>query len=113
MEKKITKGYVNHFVRIKFTQTLPSGRHIWATYVKVPDKKWAVYYSTDSAYPICQYTGEFKGCNQCEVYLNSSIEENFVKKCIALEEKIDSEEMARRANDCIKAIDCTVDFMGF
>ena len=31
---KITKGYVNRFDRIKFTQLLPSGRRIYEEYIR-------------------------------------------------------------------------------
>lgn len=111
--KQITKGYVNHYDTIKMVQTLPSGRHICVEYKKTPSDKWYAHYSTDSAFHICPYSGEFKECNKCDAYLNAVDDEDFIEGCLQYEERISSNEMAARAIACVNAEDCTIEFYGY
>lgn len=106
MADKITKGYVNHYQTITMTQTLPSGRNVYAKYVRIGKDKWNPIYSTDSAYHICPYDGQFRDCKVCDVTINGL-------DCISHEEVISSAEMASRATACANAKNCTINFMGF
>ena len=113
MAKKITKGYVNHYQTIKMAQTLPSGRHVFVEYKKTPTDKWYAHYSTDSAFHICPYSGEFKECSDCDAYFDAVDDEDFIESCLQYEERISSEEMASRATACVNADGCKIDFLGY
>lgn len=113
MAKKITRGYVNHYQTIKMAQTLPSGRHVFVEYVKTPNDKWVATYSTDSAYHICPYNGQFIDCAQCAAVIEAANDEDIVKNCFTREERISSEEMASRATACVNADGCKIDFLGY
>ena len=108
MDKVITRAYVTHFNEATFTQSLPSGRKIVATYHrnKTTDK-WSPIYSTDSAYAICPITGQFRGCLDCDFYVEN---EDGVGDCLNKLEKISHKELAARATDCLNADGCTVSF---
>ena len=107
MDKVITRAYVTHFNEATFTQLLPSGRKIVATYHrnKTTDK-WSPIYSTDSAYAICPITGQFKGCFDCDFYVDEAEDNN----CLRQPERISHKELAARATDCLNANGCTVSF---
>ena len=108
---KITKGYVNRFDRIKFTQVLPSGRHVYEEYTRQPHKEmWCIEYSSDSAHHICPYDGVFRECIDCEVYDKAVTDEDFVELCLAHIIRIDSTELARRCMLCEKGINCKVEY---
>lgn len=108
---KITKGYVNRFDLIKFTQVLPNGRHMFETYFREPNKEtWKIQHSTDSAYHICPYDGIFRECGECEVVLESANDEEIVEKCLQKLERISSEGLARRCTLCEQTADCKVDY---
>lgn len=108
---KITKGYVNRFDRIKFTQLLPSGRHVYEEYIRQPHtENWYMKYSSDSAHHICPYDGMFRECIDCEVYDEAVDDEDFVELCLSHEIRIDSTELARRCTLCEKSKNCKVDY---
>ena len=107
MGKKITRGYVEHYNTVVFTETLPSGRHIEQTYTKTP-KGWLAMHSTDSAYHICPYDGVFRQCQEC----GADKEDFDVEFCKSKREYITGDELAARCNDCLAA-DVPVKFLGF
>jgi len=108
---KITKGYVNRFDKIKFTQVLPSGRSVYEEYIKHPyADEWYIKYSSDSAHHICPYDGMFRECVDCEVYDEAVDDEDFVELCLSREIRIDSTELARRCTLCEKGTNCKVDY---
>lgn len=104
-KKMITKAYVTHFDEAIFTQILASGRQVTATYHRDGDK-WSPIYTTDSVYAICPITGMFKGCFDCEYYVDEAEDNN----CLKSLEKISHKELAARATDCLNADGCTVSF---
>lgn len=106
---KITKGYVNRFDLIKFTQILPSGRRVCETYFKQPNvEEWTIQYTTDSAYHICPYDGIFRDCGNCDVYEEAGDEEDFIERCLAHIQRINSMELARRCTLCERDENCDV-----
>lgn len=108
---KITKGYVNRFDRIKFTQVLSSGRKVYEEYIRKPNtEKWYVQHSSDSAHHICPYDGIFRECVDCEEYENAVDDEDFVEGCLARTEWVLSTELARRCTLCEKGKNCKVDY---
>lgn len=108
---KITKGYVNRFDMIKFTQILPSGRRIHETYYREPAKEmWRIQYTTDSAYHICPYDGTFRECGDCNAVLDSVEDTEIVEKCLEKMMRVSSEVLARRCTLCEKGKNCKVDY---
>lgn len=108
---KITKGYVNRFDTIKFTQTLPSGRCVHETYYREPGKEmWRIQHTTDSAYHICPYDGIFRECNECDAVLKSANDDEIIEKCLQKLERISSEGLAHRCTLCEQTVGCTVNY---
>ncbi len=108
---KITKGYVNRFDKIKFTQVLPSGRYVYEEYTWHPlIKQWYIQYSSDSVYHICPYDGIFRECKDCEVYNEAIDDEKFIELCSARTCWVSSNELARRCTLCEKGKNCKVDY---
>lgn len=108
---KITKGYVNRFDKIKFTQVLPGGRKVYEEYIRKPNtEKWYVQHSSDSAHHICPYDGIFRECVDCEEYENAVDDEDFVEGCLARTEWVLSTELARRCTLCEKGKGGKVDY---
>ena len=106
--KKITRAYVTHFDECIMKQVLPNGRSITCNWIKDVNGTWKAFFSTDSVYHICAYSGLFKDCFNCECYDDDS--EAMVKKCKAQGYTITSQELADRATDCLNAEGCTVKF---
>lgn len=104
-KKMITKAYVTHFDEAIFTQILASGRTVKVTYYR-NDDKWIPVYETDSVYAICPITGQFKGCFDCDFYVDEAEDNN----CLRRPERISHKELAARATDCLNAEGCTVSF---
>ena len=108
-QTKVTRAIISHQDRVKMTQTLPSGRHVYAVYKKNPNKKWWAEYSTDSAYHICPYSGKFIDCKKCELY-GPFDEEEQIKSCLTEVEYISTEEMTKRAYLCSIAEGCDLQY---
>lgn len=108
---KITKGYVNRFDRIEFTQVLPNGRHVYEEYIRHPrTETWYIEYSSDSAYHICPYDGIFRECVDCYAYNEAVDDEDFVELCLQHEIRVSSTELARRCTLCEKGEGCKVKY---
>ena len=105
---KITRAYVVRFDEIEMEQLLPSRRKITVKWHKRPDKSWIPFYSTDSAFHICPYNGQFKDCRDCIAYSEDMV--IWDKNCNDIWEKeaINSNEMASRATACANAEDCSI-----
>ena len=98
MARKINKDYVNQYSKVIMTQPLAHGKYIQLTYEK-DDIKWRARYSTNSAFHICPYDGNFRNCRDC-----GALDDNFnVNYCLKKEQVISAGALSNRINDCLKA----------
>lgn len=98
MARKVNKDYVNQYGKIVLTQPLAHGKYIQQTYTK-EGLTWKVVHSSNSAYHICPYDGQFRNCKDC-----GALEDDFdVKFCLKKQQLISSTALSGRINDCLKA----------
>ena len=98
MARKVNKDYVSQYSKIIITQFLAHGKYIRLTYEK-DGNKWKVRYSTNSAYHICQYDGNFRNCKDC-----GALEEDFdINFCLEKEQILSAGAVSVRVNECLNA----------
>lgn len=98
MVRKVNKDYVNQYSKVVMTQPLANNKYIQRSYEKDGDK-WRARYSTNSAYHICQYDGNFRNCKDC-----GALEEDFdVKFCLKKEQVLSAGAVSVRVNECLAA----------
>ena len=97
MARKVNKDYVSQYSKIIMTQPLAHGKYIQLTYEKDTDGKWRARYSTNSAYHICQYDGNFRNCKDC-----GALDEDFdVEFCLNKEQILSAGAVSVRVNECL------------
>ena len=97
MARKVNKDYVSQYKKIIMTQPLAHGKCIQLTYEKDIDGRWKARYSTNSAYHICQYDGNFRNCKDC-----GALDEEFdVEFCLNKEQILSAGAVSIRVNECL------------
>lgn len=98
MVRKVNKDYVNQYSIITMVQPLAHEKYIKLTYEKGKDG-WHARYSTNSAYHICPYDGNFRNCKDC-----GALEDDFdVKFCLKKEQILSAGALSVRVNECLGA----------
>ena len=98
MARKVNKDYVNQYSKVTMTQPLAHGKYIELSYEREGDK-WKARYSTNSAYHICPYDGNFRNCKDC-----GALDDEFdVKFCLKKEQILSSGAVSVRVNECLSA----------
>lgn len=99
MARRVNKDYVNQYSKIILTQPLAHGKHIQLTFEKTDKNWWKARYSTNSAYHICPYDGNFRNCKDC-----GALEDDFdVNFCLKKEQFLSAGAVSVRANECLAA----------
>ena len=98
MARKVNKDYVNQYSQVIMTQPLAHNKYVRVVYTK-EDRGWVARYSTNSAYHICQYDGNFRSCKDC-----GALEDDFdVEFCLKKEQVLSAGALCGRINDCLSA----------
>lgn len=98
MTRKINKDYLSQYTQVSMIQPLANEKYIKLTYDKT-DKGWKATYSTNSAYHICPYDGNFRNCKDC-----GALEDDFdVKFCLKKEQILSAGALSVRVNECLGA----------
>lgn len=99
MARRVNKDYVNQYSKIILTQPLAHNKHIQLTFEKTDKSWWKARYSTNSAYHICPYDGNFRNCKDC-----GALEDDFdVNFCLKKEQFLSAGAVSVRANECLVA----------
>lgn len=97
MARKVNKDYVSQYKKIIMTQPLAHEKYIQLTYEKDIDGRWKARYSTNSAYHICQYDGNFRNCKDC-----GALDEDFdIEFCLNKEQILSAGAVSIRVNECL------------
>lgn len=106
MARRVNKDYVNQYSKIILTQPLAHNKHIQLTFEKTDKSWWKARYSTNSAYHICPYDGNFRNCKDC-----GALEDDFdVNFCLKKEQFLSAGAVSVRANECL-AVGLDVQFI--
>ena len=98
MARKVNKDYVNQYHQVVLTQPLAHGKYIRQTYNKTKHG-WVITHSTNSAYHICPYDGQFRNCKDC-----GALEDDFdIKFCLKKQQVVGAAALSERVNDCLGA----------
>ena len=95
--RRLSKDYISQYSKIIMTQPLAHGKYIQLSYEKDTDGKWRARYSTNSAYHICPYDGNFRNCKDC-----GALEDDFdIKFCLKKEQILSAGAVSVRVNECL------------